>query len=1038
MRREPAVSPLEASVETALERPIPARRVKTTGAAAGARKRTRWRYAPYWTLAVILLVAVGAAVLHEARTSVLQARLFSALDARVAVEVKPGPGPALSFPDGGPYDMRLGYSRLPAFVGRLDKAGFRIDSQARSSRRLEALVGWGLFPIYREKAQAGLRVVDGAGNIIYGVSYPDRIYESFEVIPPVVVSTLLYIEDRQLLDEERPYLNPAVNWARLGRAMVVDARVRAGQEGRVIGASTLATQIEKFRHSPDGRTQSAREKLRQMLSASLRAYQGGPRTLAARRQLVVDYLNSVPLAATVEHGEVHGLDDGLRAWFAADLGEVNRALADEAAPAGARRAQAYKRVLSLILAARRPSYYLAEDRGALEEFTDSYLRVLAEAGVIDDGLRDAALGQRLDFRTKSAVPIDFTERKGANLMRSRLGALLGVPALYDLDRLDLTAQSALAEPVQERVTRILRSLRDPATVHTLGLKGLHMLDDRGNPARVIYSFTLYERGPGANRVRVQTDSLDQPLDINAGVRLDLGSSAKLRVLISYLEVVAGLHARLAPLGPDERRAIEVHRRDRLTAWAIEYLGQAKDKGLRAMLEAAMERRYSANPGEAFVTGGGLQAFHNFEPEDDARIMSVRDGFRNSVNLVFIRLMRDVVNYYLYRAPESIGSVLEDPDDPRREAYLTRFADREGSEFIRRFYRKYQGKTPDEALDLILGGVVRPTPHRLAAILRSVNPEAGVDALQALLEARLPEAETDLSDEAVARLYRKYGPDEFSLMDRGYIARVHPLELWLLDYLRTHPGASLSDALGASAAERQEVYGWLFRTSRRNAQDRRIASLLEVEAFLEIQRGWERLGYPFASLTPSLASAIGASGDRPAALAELMGILVNGGTRYPTVLVEQIEFAVGTPWETRASQPGTAGQPVLLPEIAAVARAALNDVVTHGTARGLVEFLQRGARRRVVGGKTGTGDHRYDTYASGGRLIQSRVVNRAATFVFEIDDRFFGTATAYVPGREAARFQFTSALPVRLLGLLLPALAPVLDAPGQTPQSRQSR
>ena len=34
-----------------------------------------------------------------------------------------------------------------------------------------------------------------------------------------------------------------------------------------------------------------------------------------------------------------------------------------------------------------------------------------------------------------------------------------------------------------------------------------------------------------------------------------------------------------------------------------------------------------------------------------------------------------------------------------------------------------------------------------------------------------------------------------------------------------------------------------------------------------------MGYPFASLTPSLATAIGSSGDRPAALAELMGIIL---------------------------------------------------------------------------------------------------------------------------------------------------------------------
>ncbi|HYB69276.1 MAG TPA: hypothetical protein VEH80_01325, partial [Candidatus Bathyarchaeia archaeon] len=54
-------------------------------------------------------------------------------------------------------------------------------------------------------------------------------------------------------------------------------------------------------------------------------------------------------------------------------------------------------------------------------------------------------------------------------------------------------------------------------------------------------------------------------------------------------------------------------------------------------------------------------------------------------------------------------------------------------------------------------------------------------------------------------------------------------------------------------------------------------------------------------------------------------------------------------------------------------------------------------------------------------VESRVVSRAATFIFLLDERYFGAVTAYVPGAEAARFHFTSALPVRILGQLLPAL-----------------
>jgi membrane peptidoglycan carboxypeptidase len=353
-------------------------------------------------------------------------------------------------------------------------------------------------------------------------------------------------------------------------------------------------------------------------------------------------------------------------------------------------------VLSLLLATRRPYHYLIEDREALDEFTDSYLRVMAQGGIIDERLRDAALGQRLRFReTSPAAPIEWSERKGANLIRARLTSLLAVPALYDLDRLDMSAQSTLDGPAQESVTRTLQSLADPNNVQALGLKGYHLLE-RGEPSRVIYSFTLYERRPGANVVRVQTDNLDQPLDINAGARLDLGSTAKLRTLITYLEDRPEICIRSMGRQTSRRcgrstciRAIGSRLGRRVSV-------ATPRASLNAMLDASLDRRYSANPGEAFSTGGGLHTFRNFEKEDDKRIVPLREGFRQSINLVFIRLMRDIVEHHLYEKPQSLARVLEDPTDAGRQEFLSRFADREGSEFIRRFYRKYQDKTPEQA------------------------------------------------------------------------------------------------------------------------------------------------------------------------------------------------------------------------------------------------------------------------------------------------------------------------------------------------------
>jgi membrane peptidoglycan carboxypeptidase len=973
-------------------------------------------------LVPVLVSIIVLAALAEARTSTMQALFLSTAARMLTYRVEPGPNPSPQVPRSGPYDERLGYTRLGDFVDRLDAAGYRVEQQARMSRSLAHFAALGLYPPYHEKTRAGLAVVDREGRALYVTRYPEQVYGRFEFVPPLLINTLLFIENRELLDARQPYHNPAVDWRRLAKAVGVETIGRLGGERHSIGASTLPTQLEKMRHSPDGRTRAPIDKLRQMLSASLRAYKDGAATHATRRQIVVDYLDSLPLAAAPGHGEVHGLGDGLEIWYGMDFAEANALLAARPAGPDAARARVFKRALSLILAARRPYYYLVENPAGLEEFTDSYLRVMARAGVIDAGLRDAALAQRLDLRRGSGgPPAAFVERKGANLVRTRISGMLGMPALYDLDRLDLTARSTLDAPAQEATARLLRSLGDPATIERLGLVGEKLLGG-GDPAHVLYSVTLYERTPGANRVRIQTDNLDQPLDINGGARIDLGSTAKLRTLISYLEAIAALHDRYQRLAPAELGAVKIHPRDRLGAWAVEYLRGARgtDRSLQAMLEASLERRYSASPGEAFFTGGGLHTFGNFDHDDDRRIMTIREAFQHSVNLVFIRLMRDVVWNHLYGSSGSLALLMENPGDPRRDRYLSRFADREGSEFVRRFYRKYQGLPAADVLDRLLSGA-RVTPHGLATALRSVYPEVSPAVFRELIAPRLPAPR--LSDKAMDELYERTAPEAMPLADRGYVARVHPLELWVVSYLRRHPGAGMGQVVRASSAERQAVYNWLFLTRHRNAQDHRIATLLEIEAFLDLHRGWERLGYPFASLTPSLATAIGSSGDRPAALAELMGIIVNNGVRQPTVLVDTMDFATGTPYETRVGRAEQPTSQVLAPEIATVMRGVLTQVVDVGTARGLRPALARpgGAPPHLMGGKTGTGDHRYFVYAKNGAVVESRVVSRAATFVFMLDERYFGTVTAYVPGPEAGRFHFTSGLPVRLVGLLMPTL-----------------
>ena len=983
----------------------------------------RWRWSIAGIGALVLTVA-GLLLAKEVRTSHWQAIQLARYAAGLEYHVLEGASEAVRFPAAGPFNERMGYSHLPRIAERLTAQGFRLSHQARFSPELMNYTGRGYFPPYREKAAAGLSVNDCRGESLYRFRYPYRGYAGTGEVPPLVAQALMFIENRDLLDLSRPQLNPAVDWIRFGRALF-------GRVGRVFnddfdapGGSTLATQIEKYRHSPDGVTHDAGEKLRQMVSASVRAYRDGEQTLTARHRILVDYLNTVPLSAAPGHGEVNGLGDGLWVWFAADFAEVNALLAAPPAsgPRLAAQGRALRQVIALMIAHRRPSFYLSPyGRESLGRLSESYLRLLAEQGIVAPALRDAALAEPLRFRDVAKNPawLPADVGKGAVAVRHRLAGMLDT-TLYQLDRFDADVYSTLDGALQRQVSAYLKRLGEPAFAAQQGLVGERLLRP-ATLAAVRYSFNLIERTPTGNRLRVQTDTTDQPLDINEGSKLELGSTAKLRVLTTYLEIVAELHQRHAGLTPAELRKVPVEPRDNISEWALGYLATAKDKSLPAMLQAALERRYSASPGESFFTGGGVHTFNNFRHEDDGRQPTVREALQASINLPFVRLMRDVVRYTMYQVPGSSAQLLERSGDPRRQEYLARFADQEGQIFLRRFWHNYRGKKADEIRDDFLHGL-RPSAERLSAVFRYLSPQASPDELAAFLKQRLAEQAPEA--ERSATLYARHAPDAYDLPDRGYIARVHPLELWLVGYLSRQPTASWAEVVKASAGERQAVYRWLFNTRFKGAQDSRIYTMLEVEAFLDIHRRWVRHGYPFGRLVPSLATALGSSGDRPAALADLIGIIQNDGVRLPTRRVDRLVFAAGTPYETRFAGADSAGERVLAPEVASALRNALSEVVEGGTARRLSgTFRLADGTPLTVGGKTGTGDNRL---VIGRGATRGIALNRTATFVFYLGPHHFGTLTAYVIGADADRYGFTSALPVQILKSLSPVLVPGLD------------
>jgi membrane peptidoglycan carboxypeptidase len=966
-----------------------------------------------------------AAVFVEVHTSLIQSWIFTRTNESLSFNLEPGRSPQIAFPRSAPVDDRRGYSKLPQLLSRIEAQGYRTTHQSQQSEMTIKLINRGISPPYLEPPDAGIEIRGADGSSLFRYAQSDFLFEKIDDIPTLLVQTLLFLENRDLDRPSAPWQNPVIEWDRLLKAGLLYLGSKLYLPISVQGGSTLAVQLEKFRHSPNGRTDTPLEKFRQVVGASLKAYREGKNTKAWRERIIIDYFNTVPLAAAPLYGEIHGLGEGLYAWFGMQLAEVVSALKEPGlSPAKVR---AFKHVLALLISVRAPSSYLIEERASLEEKVAQFTRLMARAGIIDWELAAALQQTPIEFLPSAPLPPQPSsgKNKAANAIRVTMMDYLGINNLYDLDRLHLEVRSTIDVPLQKKITDFLHSLGDPQVVSARGLNGERLLEN-SDPAKVVYSFLLVETTPNGNLVRVQADNLAAPLDFNKSVKLELGSTAKLRTLTHYLEIIAALYHELAPLSDTERNAKVAKTRDPLTRWASETLQREKKITLAAFLEQAMERRYSASPYEAFFTGGGLHQFENFDPEDNKKILPLREAFRRSTNLVFIRLMRDLVHYHRARLGFSAEEVLADPNHPQRKRLLQEIADEESRTVLRRAYQSYRGYGEQQILSRLLGSKGN-TEKRLAIVFFAL----GIGADEQGLARWLAENQVSSAPEGVAKLFRAYHNRRLKLADYAYLLSIHPLELWCASELRKNPNAAWENLWTSSGEVRRLSSAWLLNPKNHRAQELRLRIRMEKEAFARMTPFWQRLGFPFKTMVPSLATSIGNSSDRPIALAELVGILLNDGVRRKSTSLTEIHFARGTPYESVLERIPEKGERLLAPEVAWTVRKAMAEVVEQGTARRLAGVFKLSSGKVItVGGKTGSGDNRFGTFNRYGGVITSHATNRTATFVFYIGDRYYGVVTAYVEGREAENYSFTSALPVTILKLLAPTIIARLEMPAE--------
>jgi membrane peptidoglycan carboxypeptidase len=961
-------------------------------------------------------------VLYEMRTSAVQSRILSSYAQKMSYKLGRGPSPNIVFPKNGPFDIRAGYARIPDFEKRLGTIGYQTTEQARFSPELERAARWGFLPPYSEPTSTMLIINGMDGKPLFQAPVAGKSFSSFEEIPPLAVKSLLIIENRELNESADERTNPVVDWNRLAKSAILYAGHKLGFSVPVQGGSTLATQMEKYRHSDDGQTDSVLAKLRQMTNASLKVYQKGPDTREERRQIILEYLNSVPLAAAPGYGEIHGIGNGLSAWFGLNLQDIQGALAlpgDDST-----KAQAFKHVLALQCSVKAPTYFLLRNHSALKARADFYTQYLANAQVISQDFANLVKSTPLSFthqRPKAPLP-SYAENKAVDEIRSRLVSELGLPGLYELDRLHLDVESTINPDLQRSIINLFEKLHDPKFVDSEGLRGEHLLAS-GDPSKVTYGMMLYEKTSRGNFLRVVTDNFNAPFDINTGMKMQLGSTAKLRTLVNYLDIVASLHARLSILEHSELKQQMELAKDPITRWAAETLSQNENPSPDDFLQMALDRKYSADPGEVFFTGGGAHVFHNFDNNDNGRIVTIRQATEHSINLAYIRLMRDLVRYYEARLPYDAQTVLSDIHNPKRLILLREIADEESQYFLFNAYQSFEKRSPDEVIAALLDKKAK-SDRQLAMLFYAWHHGADEAALTRWIEKyRGP-----IEPARATRLAQAYGNPQLNLSDYGYLLGIHPLKVWCAERLVQDPSLKWNQLWSESKDARQIASAWLFKTRNRSAQDLRLRIRFEQDAFALMSIDWKRFGFPFDKLVPSYATAIGSSGDRPEALAQLMGLLTNNGIQMPEIRITGLRFGIHTPYETAMEPSRSAGKRVMPEAVPRAILPVLAQVVKSGTAVRLAGAYKIGAQPLVVGGKTGSGDNRFDTVGRQGQITSSRPVDRTAVFVFYIENRFFGAITAFVPGKDAGEYRFTSALPVAVLRLIAPHIEALWTRP----------
>ena len=205
----------------------------------------RKRHLKLWLYGILLVLAamLAAWTVLEVRTSRLQAKIFAEIADDLNFRMEKGVSPSIRFPGASPYDTRLGYANIPAYLQKLESRGYLVEAQARISPKMVEMDDRGLYATYHEKTKVGLEILDCRAQPLFASRFPERFYHKFDDAPSLLVQSLLFIENRELLDnglseaQSGGGVGPPVSKAVLEKT--VSSVGLGGAVARAAGGSTL-------------------------------------------------------------------------------------------------------------------------------------------------------------------------------------------------------------------------------------------------------------------------------------------------------------------------------------------------------------------------------------------------------------------------------------------------------------------------------------------------------------------------------------------------------------------------------------------------------------------------------------------------------------------------------------------------------------------------------------------------------------------------------------------------------------------------------